>query len=52
MIPCQRHLFNIPDEVAYLNCAYTSPLLRVAETAGKEAMQAKAMPWTITPEEE
>ena len=51
MIPCQRHLFNIPDEVAYLNCAYTSPLLRVAETAGKEAMQAKAMPWTITPED-
>jgi selenocysteine lyase/cysteine desulfurase len=51
MIPCQRHLFNIPDEVAYLNCAYTSPLLRVAETAGREAMQAKAMPWTITPED-
>ena len=51
MIPCQRHLFNIPDEVAYLNCAYTSPLLLVAEDAGKEAMQAKAMPWSITPED-
>ncbi len=23
----QRHLFDIPPEVAYFNCAYNSPLL-------------------------
>ena len=25
----QRHLFDIPDEVAFLNCAYISPLPKV-----------------------
>ena len=29
-IPCQRALFELPDDVAYLNCAYMSPLLRHA----------------------
>lgn len=49
LIPCQRHLFHIPPDVAYLNCAYTSPLLRAGEMSGKTALGAKAMPWTITP---
>jgi selenocysteine lyase/cysteine desulfurase len=48
VIPCQRELFDLPDNVAYLNCAYTSPLLKVAQEAGRIAMQAKAHPWTIT----
>jgi len=47
MIPCQRDLFDIPENVAYLNCAYTSPLLRAAQQAGRTAIQAKANPWTI-----
>ena len=34
MIPCQRHLFDIPDRVAYLNCAYMSPLMKPALAAG------------------
>ena len=25
-ISCQRNLFNIPDEIVYLNTAYISPL--------------------------
>jgi hypothetical protein len=25
-LPNQRHLFDIPDDVAFLNCAYVSPL--------------------------
>ncbi len=49
MIPNQRSLFSIPDEISYLNCAYTSPLLRSAEAAGKKAVAAKACPWQITP---
>jgi selenocysteine lyase/cysteine desulfurase len=49
MIPSQRHLFDLPREVAYLNCAYMSPLLRRAVNAGQEAMARKARPWTITP---
>ena len=51
MISCQRHLFNIPDDVVYLNCAYTSPLLRAAELVGQNAIKAKRIPWTITSED-
>jgi len=48
MIPCQRELFDIPENITYLNCAYTSPLLHSAQKAGRTAIQAKANPWTIT----
>ena len=48
MIPCQRELFDLPEDVTYLNCAYTSPLLKTAQEAGRAAIQAKANPWTLT----
>ena len=48
MIPNQRHLFDLPDDVAYLNIAYTAPLLRAAANAGRDAIRAKENPWTIT----
>jgi selenocysteine lyase/cysteine desulfurase len=41
-------MFDIPENVAYLNCAYTSPLLKAAREAGRTAIQAKANPWNIT----
>ena len=47
MIPDQRHLFDLPDEHAYLNCAYTGPLLKSASRAGIEAIEAKRTPWVI-----
>jgi selenocysteine lyase/cysteine desulfurase len=47
MIPNQRHLFDLPDDVAYLNIAYTAPLLHAAAKAGRDAIQAKQNPWTI-----
>ena len=47
MISCQRHLFDVPDDVAYLNCAFTSPLLKKAEEAGYDALQNKKRPWSI-----
>src|SRR5208282_1872671 len=50
MIPCQRHLFDIPDDVAYLNCAYMSPLMRPALEAGTAGLARKAHPWEITPD--
>ncbi len=49
MIPNQRHLFDLPEEVAYLNIAYTAPLLHAAADAGRDAIRAKQNPWTITP---
>ena len=50
MIPCQRHLFDIPDDVAYLNCAYMSPLMKPALEAGIAGLARKAHPWEITPD--
>jgi selenocysteine lyase/cysteine desulfurase len=50
MIPCQRHLFDIPDDVAYLNCAYMSPLMKPALEAGTNGLARKTRPWEITPD--
>jgi selenocysteine lyase/cysteine desulfurase len=50
MIPCQRHLFDIPDDVAYLNCAYMSPLMKPALEAGIAGLTRKAHAWEITPD--
>ncbi|HEX5080106.1 MAG TPA: aminotransferase class V-fold PLP-dependent enzyme [Geminicoccaceae bacterium] len=47
MIPCQRRLFDLPDDVAYLNCAYMSPLLQRAVALAAEGVARKARPWTI-----
>lgn len=47
-LPSQRHLFDIPEAVAYLNCAYMSPLLRRVTEAGRRAVARKANPWDIT----
>ena len=49
VLPPQRHLFEIPDTIAYLNCAYMSPLLRRVTEAGQNAVARKARPWEISP---
>lgn len=51
MLPCQRHLFDIPDDVAYLNCAYMSPLMKPVIEAGATGLARKAHPWEITPDQ-
>ncbi len=50
IIPSQRHLFDIPDDVAYLNCAYISPLMKDVVAAGEVAVRRKARPWEIFPQ--
>lgn len=47
LIPCQRKLFDIPADVAYLNCAYLSPWLREAKAATNRAMERESQPWRI-----
>ncbi len=47
MLPSQRHLFDLPDDIAYLNGAYMSPQLRAVETAGIKALQRKSQPFNI-----
>ena len=49
IIPCQRHLFDIPEDVAYLNCAYVAPLMHEVVTAGEVGARRKARPWELLP---
>ena len=51
LIPSQRHLFDVPDEVAYLNCAYMGPLMHSVVEAGDRGIRAKARPWGISAED-
>ena len=46
-IPCQRPLFDIPDDVAYFDCAKMSPMLNAAAEAGRRGLERKAHPWNI-----
>ncbi|MFP2907758.1 aminotransferase class V-fold PLP-dependent enzyme [Pyxidicoccus sp. 3LFB2] len=50
-LPSQRHLFELPDSVTYLNCAYMSPQLRSVRAAGEAALAMKAQPWRLKPED-
>ena len=47
-LPVQRELFDIPDDVAYFNCASLAPQLRASAEAGLAALGRRARPWTIT----
>ena len=46
----QRGLFEIPEEISYLNCAYMGPQLRSAREIGEKAAARKSRPWEITPD--
>jgi len=51
MIASQRHLFDIPDDIAYLNCAYMSPLMKPVVAASRTGLQRKASPWIVMPQD-
>jgi selenocysteine lyase/cysteine desulfurase len=48
LVPSQRHLFDLLADVAYLNCAYMSPLLKRAAEIGAEAIRLKCQAWLIS----
>ena len=48
IITSQRHLFDIPEEVAYFNIAYYSPLLNESVARLLAAARAKSHPWERT----
>ena len=50
MLLNQKHLFQLPDGISYLNCAYISPLPRSVEEAGIQGMMRKRNPALIKPE--
>jgi selenocysteine lyase/cysteine desulfurase len=48
ILPCQKHLFDLPDGITYLDCAYLSPLLDSVHEAGLRGLARKRHPWTLT----
>ncbi len=48
-IPSQRHLFDIPDDVAYFNCASNAPQLKASTDRLVSGARAKGRPWERTP---
>jgi selenocysteine lyase/cysteine desulfurase len=48
ILPPQRHLFDIPDDIAWFNTAYMSAQLKSATAAGMEGVARKAQPWRIS----
>lgn len=48
MLSCQKFLFNLPEDVSYLNCAYMSPLLNKVVEAGHRGINRKVQPFSIT----
>ncbi|MGQ4828259.1 hypothetical protein, partial [Enterococcus faecalis] len=47
MLASQRHLFDIPRDVCYLNAAGWSPLPLATQDAARRAVGRKGQPWTI-----
>ena len=45
-LPCQRALFNLPDDVAYLDAAAWAPIPHPVQAAGQAGIARKASPWT------
>ena len=45
-----RGLFEIPDNVCYLNCSYMSPQMRSVREIGERAVSRKSRPWEVTPD--
>ena len=46
-LACQRDLFEIPQEVAYLNAAAYVPLPRAVREAGQLGVTTKSFPWNM-----
>lgn len=51
LIPDQSALFDLPDEVTFLNCANLSPQLKSVTEAGVQAVRQKGQPWLPAPHE-
>ena len=51
MLSAQKHLFQLPDDIVYLNGAYMSPLMKSVEEAGITGIYKKRNPSTIHPDD-
>ena len=49
ILSSQRHLFDIPHEIAYFNCAYNSPQLNGSLEKLNFGVRSKSHPWERSP---
>jgi selenocysteine lyase/cysteine desulfurase len=49
MLTCQRHLFDIPADITYLNSAYMGPMPKSIQAASHAALQLRIQPWNLQP---
>jgi selenocysteine lyase/cysteine desulfurase len=47
-----RSLFELPRDLAYLNCAYMGPIPKATAKAGQDAYARRQQPWTLGVQEE
>ncbi len=47
----QRNLFEVPEGISYLNCAYMGPQLRETREIGERSAGRKSRPWELEPED-
>ncbi len=50
LLPQQRHLFDIPEDITYFNCAYNAPQLNASKERLHEGVVSKCHPWKRTPQ--
>ncbi len=48
MLENQKHLFDLSEDITYLNCAFMSPLMTRVENAGKAGMELKRRPHGVS----
>lgn len=51
MLTNQKDLFNLPDDITYLNCSYMSPMLRSVAEVGARCIYGKDDPTSVKPED-
>lgn len=51
ILQSQRHLFDIPEDVAYFNCAYNSPQLNASRDRLRLGADSKSHPWERMPDD-
>jgi len=51
MLQNQSQLFNLPQDITYLNCSYMSPMLRTVAEVGVKGIYGKEDPTVVKPED-
>lgn len=47
MIACQRPLFDVPEDIAFFDCAALAPILTASRDAGLVGVERKVQPWRV-----